>query len=703
MAVPAQQKPLQRCHATYLPIVDPDNVPRCFSPFVGPGLPMYMIRWVDKVTSRQQRQRRILIVTYQRLILLEGEGLIKRFTHTCLISEVLRKKGNGNTPGQMLLRIPKEYDILLEFCSDPRDLSLQPGQSERVADELAQCLDAIRQAQHRAWQGAGRPDPFPWGGIKPPPGNTADLIVLERRSKEEAMRDANVGYKTPEEKIRRRMQQQGLSPRSPPSSLSPRYQEPQNMLGPPVPQAPWSASAPADAVPSDRSGAASPAVGIMVQGQLMMQPDSDGAELQAEPMKELEACGCEECQKFMKVLRDEKQKVYLIAPLATLQLDTVEEQEHRILVVRENDLRVCDEQGHPFHTVPIASVERGWVRRDDSTFALWVRDGVPMLLQLATQSKAERFEQLLKRLHEDRGAGPLDIHPVKQIDHSFQQHLRAVSPKAAHAAAATAAAAAAAAPAPAAVPQQTAPRSTSAGQAELGATPPSMPPPSAGPSSAEAQELRSRLDHLERELQRQSELARVAQEAAKQAQSELREFRSLSASPQRDQQPPPPLPPQQPPPPLPAHTPPDGGARLAYSDPTVAAPEPQAADAAGDDSAPMPPPTWCFVEVPNPDQRHGHGGFAYKKRLIRVTEDGEFTVTTKRSQVCDRLHMNEVAKVARHTPETSPGPCSPLSGLGLGWHLRTKAGREIVFVTPTSLECHIWVRWLSTRFPHTSA
>eukprot|EP01062_Namystynia_karyoxenos_P082636 TRINITY_DN9340_c1_g1_i1.p1 TRINITY_DN9340_c1_g1~~TRINITY_DN9340_c1_g1_i1.p1 ORF type:complete len:602 (+),score=183.15 TRINITY_DN9340_c1_g1_i1:100-1905(+) len=97
----------------------------------------------DKVSSKGRRQRRVVIVTYQRLILCDEDGFIRRFQWMYSVSEVLWSEHAGAV--HVLVR-HTERDLLLVFapamspCAQHEDV-------RAVALSLVDCIDTVRRCQ----------------------------------------------------------------------------------------------------------------------------------------------------------------------------------------------------------------------------------------------------------------------------------------------------------------------------------------------------------------------------------------------------------------------------------------------------------------------------------------------------------------------------------------------------------------------------
>eukprot|EP01065_Artemidia_motanka_P025536 TRINITY_DN30528_c0_g1_i1.p1 TRINITY_DN30528_c0_g1~~TRINITY_DN30528_c0_g1_i1.p1 ORF type:complete len:613 (+),score=165.01 TRINITY_DN30528_c0_g1_i1:56-1894(+) len=207
-----------RCRVTSLAYVDQRAVDPAFRELVPPGMPCYLARWVDKISSKGRRQRRILLLTYQRLVLLEQPGHVKRYVplrrvRQLLLQTVTETSGKSH---QVLVKIPQEYDILLEFV-DPHD----PRKSEDLRLEFVQVMNRIRTVQTSSQAqivGASHPGMGEWAGVSEFKESVQSHLFY-REAKLDVAVAARAGYVSPRDKIRARRADLARDPNSP---MSPR-------------------------------------------------------------------------------------------------------------------------------------------------------------------------------------------------------------------------------------------------------------------------------------------------------------------------------------------------------------------------------------------------------------------------------------------------------------------------------------------------
>ena len=129
--------------------------------------------------------------------------------------------------------------------------------------------------------------------------------------------------------------------------------------------------------------------------------------------------------------------------------------------------------------------------------------------------------------------------------------------------------------------------------------------------------------------------------------------------------------------------------------PTRGAFEPDEAPTA----VPLPPPTWCYLEMVNPDTaRRGPNPFVYKKRLLQLEdepESGMWLTIASRRNVTDRIYVGHIERVQDEVPHSES-----LTPLRISFSISTMSTRS-VFLTPTSVEKDAWVNYFHAVYPKT--
>eukprot|EP01065_Artemidia_motanka_P044457 TRINITY_DN6332_c0_g5_i1.p1 TRINITY_DN6332_c0_g5~~TRINITY_DN6332_c0_g5_i1.p1 ORF type:complete len:573 (+),score=179.99 TRINITY_DN6332_c0_g5_i1:55-1719(+) len=104
---------------------------------------------VEKVNRRRAKQKRVLLLTRERLLLCDqsqkGRPRLTRFLRTSRIACVRRRRLPAGQ-WEVLLSVPQEYDILLVFCADKRNKTDETATPEH----FIRVLRAIRESSGRA-------------------------------------------------------------------------------------------------------------------------------------------------------------------------------------------------------------------------------------------------------------------------------------------------------------------------------------------------------------------------------------------------------------------------------------------------------------------------------------------------------------------------------------------------------------------------
>ena len=130
------------CKKTDLPFVEPPT--RLLRQFSDSSL--YFVRLVDKIGRNNVKNRRVLVVTYDHLILAYQDGRFARYASNDQVAGIRRKKVSGKGDKgdgfvwQILLRIPKEFDILCNFVVDQNN---DPMNEFRTAKHFIEVMTRI--------------------------------------------------------------------------------------------------------------------------------------------------------------------------------------------------------------------------------------------------------------------------------------------------------------------------------------------------------------------------------------------------------------------------------------------------------------------------------------------------------------------------------------------------------------------------------
>eukprot|EP01059_Diplonema_ambulator_P001933 TRINITY_DN1158_c0_g1_i4.p1 TRINITY_DN1158_c0_g1~~TRINITY_DN1158_c0_g1_i4.p1 ORF type:complete len:635 (+),score=117.40 TRINITY_DN1158_c0_g1_i4:64-1968(+) len=193
---------------------------------------IYYIHHCDKVSSKDARQPRLIIVSFRKLIMVDAEGSIKQYSSMAHVQQLVRKRAvsKGKSVDQVLVKIPTETDMLLEFVANKKnDTTPSP------ADKFCETIKTVREAQESG-SGASMMSVTAttrrqkWNGIEEA-RPVANLFMKARLQKVQAK-----GYQTPEERLHSYVSsKRGTSPK--PSPLGP--DDPRRTLGP-IPASPTS-------------------------------------------------------------------------------------------------------------------------------------------------------------------------------------------------------------------------------------------------------------------------------------------------------------------------------------------------------------------------------------------------------------------------------------------------------------------------------
>ena len=171
------------CRYTNLPYLTEQQVHRSLSSILQRNPPIVYARYVDKMSSREDRQRRAIIVSFGRLILLQvmSSGVkMKRYIPTSAISKLMfsRTVYKGKEVDQVLIKIPSEYDLLIEFCEDQKNT--RNTNKGKPALQFVELITKIRMAQNTepAWLGC---DKFEPSAARPPLRSYAQLLKKAAR------------------------------------------------------------------------------------------------------------------------------------------------------------------------------------------------------------------------------------------------------------------------------------------------------------------------------------------------------------------------------------------------------------------------------------------------------------------------------------------------------------------------------------------
>ncbi|KAJ9445608.1 hypothetical protein DIPPA_00238 [Diplonema papillatum] len=159
------------------------------------GMPLVAARFVDQVSSMSARMRRLLLLTYKRLIVVEvktGSAVIKRFHPTAKIAAAVGKEYSIGKQrfSQVLLRIPDEVDLMIEFPEDKRNPTHPDGQV-CSAEAFLRIVEVIRKHQR-----AANTSKVKWTGIQ----RAAAHDILEAEA--QLCKATAKGYRSPEERLR---------------------------------------------------------------------------------------------------------------------------------------------------------------------------------------------------------------------------------------------------------------------------------------------------------------------------------------------------------------------------------------------------------------------------------------------------------------------------------------------------------------------
>ncbi|KAJ9436156.1 hypothetical protein DIPPA_07554 [Diplonema papillatum] len=137
------------CKAARLPFVPAP--PRLRAVF-GSETDLLYIRVVDKISSNNLKNRRVLLVKLNRVILAQINGTIRRHYHVNKVTQVYykkgpRKAGGGEEVSQVLLKIPTDRDLLISFKHD--DLNPESGE-EYTPEYFLKVIEQAHAAQSSA-------------------------------------------------------------------------------------------------------------------------------------------------------------------------------------------------------------------------------------------------------------------------------------------------------------------------------------------------------------------------------------------------------------------------------------------------------------------------------------------------------------------------------------------------------------------------
>eukprot|EP01060_Flectonema_neradi_P011519 TRINITY_DN18579_c0_g1_i1.p1 TRINITY_DN18579_c0_g1~~TRINITY_DN18579_c0_g1_i1.p1 ORF type:complete len:686 (+),score=110.02 TRINITY_DN18579_c0_g1_i1:64-2121(+) len=193
------------CKKIDLPFVEPPT--RLLRQFSDPSL--YFVRLVEKIGRNNVKNKRVLVVTYDHLILAKSQtGQFTRYATNDHVAGILRKKisGKGDKGDgfvwQMLIRIPKEFDILCNFIADSNN---EPMNETRTAKHFIEVMKRIHFSKF------------------PDSSRVFDLEVAETDDLyKQGNFDRHEGYQSPMELLSKRSQRGKNSPSFSTSPTSPR-------------------------------------------------------------------------------------------------------------------------------------------------------------------------------------------------------------------------------------------------------------------------------------------------------------------------------------------------------------------------------------------------------------------------------------------------------------------------------------------------
>eukprot|EP01062_Namystynia_karyoxenos_P003270 TRINITY_DN11161_c0_g1_i1.p1 TRINITY_DN11161_c0_g1~~TRINITY_DN11161_c0_g1_i1.p1 ORF type:complete len:586 (+),score=211.22 TRINITY_DN11161_c0_g1_i1:77-1759(+) len=201
-----EEEQQRRCAVTGLEIINlPAELARDLGDLGSVRAELLYARAVDKVNRRRSKQRRVLLVTAERLLIVDaerkGRPRLCRFLRTDRIYSVRRRQQPGGEI-EALITVPTEYDLLLSFAADRRNPPVAAASPERFFEVLR----AVRDSQ----QEPESPTSPAWG-FRPPsvassPGGLEFETAVSPRT--DLHREANFakpsGYQTPQRQLSQR-------------------------------------------------------------------------------------------------------------------------------------------------------------------------------------------------------------------------------------------------------------------------------------------------------------------------------------------------------------------------------------------------------------------------------------------------------------------------------------------------------------------
>eukprot|EP00756_Hemistasia_phaeocysticola_P057935 Hpha_TRINITY_DN34547_c0_g1::TRINITY_DN34547_c0_g1_i1::g.96313::m.96313 len=389
--------PIELCPVTGLELVDP--FVGGFQDYVLTGMPCYFISHVTKLSSGAKRHPRVLMLSFQRLLLVEDVKrppgkVVKRFTKTSGITKVTRFTADYQRH-QVRIEIPSEYDLILEF------------EKEENMKKFSTVVDRLRTFQEskleqKTWKGLGTGTLSKRGHKRKPLYEPPDTKLARARSKSPGsyrggsnMSDASFASGASPVELKRIL--------GPPADLIPR-EEP----GSPPAASPVAPTSEQTATSPGR--AASPPLGTMTGTGVNFGVGPE--ELEMSPIDEMNACGCDDCIPFKKNLfagsdkPEHERQVDVLVPVSHAgNRDT--DAPDQVLAIIDGELRLCSQQGRTEDRRPVDSVKEISHRPEDGAIQYLFEDDTAWVLQLLSPEKLPVLAEKTQQSHSQRTKRPL--------------------------------------------------------------------------------------------------------------------------------------------------------------------------------------------------------------------------------------------------------------------------------------------------------
>ncbi|KAJ9472371.1 hypothetical protein DIPPA_22873 [Diplonema papillatum] len=153
----------------------------------------FVVRFVDQVSSTSSRMRRVLVLTYKRLIIVDVKksSIIKRWHTTARISSVVGKEYSigKREYSQVLVTNTDDLDLLIEFPDDKRN-PMRPDGQVCTAKVFMSIVDRIRRQQR-----SNEESTVKWLGMM----QAAPTDILEQRA--QLSKGKMPSYQSPEKRV----------------------------------------------------------------------------------------------------------------------------------------------------------------------------------------------------------------------------------------------------------------------------------------------------------------------------------------------------------------------------------------------------------------------------------------------------------------------------------------------------------------------